>query len=64
MYNDSLISCYETEEDGVFIVEILIPVILFISLSFNLNASDIKIGEKNTLQYKISCTIFARWRYA
>lgn len=34
-------------------VKILIPVILFILLSFNLNTNDIKIGEKNTLQSSV-----------
>ena len=40
-------------QNGVFMVKVLTPIILFILLSFNVDANDIKIGEKNTLQSNI-----------
>jgi predicted alpha/beta superfamily hydrolase len=40
-------------QNGVFMVKVFTPFILFILLSFNVDANDIKIGEKNTLQSNI-----------
>lgn len=40
-------------QNGVFMVKVLTSIILFILLSFSVDANDIKIGEKNTLQSNI-----------